>query len=1199
MHIKNIIISGFRSYREQSFEEDLSPKHNVIVGKNGSGKSNFFAAVQFVLSEKFADLRANERKDLFHVGSGRPALSVFVEIVFDNSDGRIVIPGRPEEPEVRIRRTLGLKQDEFRVNDRKYSSAEVRQLLVSAGFSASNPYYIVEQGKIVNLANMTEADRYQLLKDVAGTNVYEARREESAKILADTALKHQQIDEAIGQLDARLKELEAESSELKAFQDADRARKSIEYCIFSAELASAKGQLEKVDSQWEARLQAAERARDGDAALREEVASLDAQVERAKKRAAELDAERAAVEKERTALLARRAALDLQAKDAASASTRDEEEQRALRREEKELEGALAKTEANLAAKSKAHKAAAQASEALGEKLAAEESRLEVLQAKRGRRTQFKSKGERDAWLRAEIKRNEELLKGNDDEIANFKKETKRLADTLAREQQSATEQSKSAKQQEAAMGEQLKRRDAALERRDELNGRRRAMWQAIHEQERLVAGANEELLRAQGRFERSTRNDIRQGHQSLLETLREINDPKLTRGVFGQVIELMEVEPQFRTAVEITAGNALFNIVVDSFATSARLLEHINKRRKQGRVTFFPLDTLKPAPRALPTTAECSPLLSHVVFDKKFAPVYNELFGKTAVVKTLETAVTVARDLDCDVVTLDGDQLSRKGGITGGYVEKANMKIPAYLATIAAAKELQTHKDKLAAMCQEVAAVEQQITAAVQDIERINSQDAALRSDADGERHAMRFVEEIGARVEQQLAHIAESIANLTKANAAIRLTNAALEKEFATDFKEAMTADEERELDRLQASVGTLRTEHAAAVKLRTTSATDVQLLEDTKQHMMRRLGNVRDRLEQLARAAQAKPLGAHTKEIASLDAELRVLAERAKQAEAKADQELAARQKLDEKADAARRRLLTSARQHQEEKESIDVAHNQRALLVQKKEDAQAKMRRLGVVPADADKYAAHSMGKLMHLLKEANETLKAYAHVNKKALDQYNALAESRTELAQRRDALNGELRSIEKLLTHLDQQKGEAILRTYKQVQFHFEEVFKELVAAEGCTADLQLVKSTDKKAADPFTEVRVCVSFGLGSAVAELGQLSGGQKSLVALALIFAIQRCDPAPFYLFDEIDAALDAEYRTSVARMLQKQSASCQFLTASFKTEMLEAADRVYGIFFHNKVSRVQQISKEEGVALLMQAAQDEKKRKRDDE
>lgn len=254
MYIKNIIISGFRSYRDQKFDEGLSPKHNVIVGGNGAGKSNFLAAVRFVLSDVEQKLEHNARRDLLHRGAGRDALAAFVEIIFDNSDHRFVIPGRADTAEVRIRRTVGLKQDEYRVNDHRFSPQEIRQLLETAGFSASNPYYIVEQGKVVNLASMKETDRYQILKDVAGTNLYEAKRRESEKLLEDTAMKRVKIDEAVAQLEERLRALEAETSELKAFETAERKRRALEYCIYNAELKTVKEELEKVDLEREKHL---------------------------------------------------------------------------------------------------------------------------------------------------------------------------------------------------------------------------------------------------------------------------------------------------------------------------------------------------------------------------------------------------------------------------------------------------------------------------------------------------------------------------------------------------------------------------------------------------------------------------------------------------------------------------------------------------------------------------------------------------------------------------------------------------------------------------------------------------------------------------------------------------------------------------------------------------------------------------------
>ena len=133
MYIKNISIQGFKSYQNQIFSDEFSPKHNVIVGKNGSGKSNFFFAIQFVLSETYSTLRAEERKNLLHEGAGRPVMSAYVEIIFDNQDLRLAVD---DAEEVRIRRTIGLKKDEFRVNGKTHSAHEVQQLLESAGFRA-------------------------------------------------------------------------------------------------------------------------------------------------------------------------------------------------------------------------------------------------------------------------------------------------------------------------------------------------------------------------------------------------------------------------------------------------------------------------------------------------------------------------------------------------------------------------------------------------------------------------------------------------------------------------------------------------------------------------------------------------------------------------------------------------------------------------------------------------------------------------------------------------------------------------------------------------------------------------------------------------------------------------------------------------------------------------------------------------------
>jgi structural maintenance of chromosome 3 (chondroitin sulfate proteoglycan 6) len=1193
MHIKNIIISGFRSYRDQAFQEELSPKHNVVVGRNGSGKSNFFAAIQFVLSEKFANLRADERKDLFHAGAGRPALAVFVEIVFDNSDGRIVIPGRPDETEVRIRRTIGLKQDEFRVNDRRFTASEIRQLLESAGFSSSNPYYIVEQGKIVSLANMNEVDRYQLIKDVAGTKVYESRRSESEQILEESQGKLLKIDEAVKQLDDRLNVLEAETTELRSFQETDRKRKAIEFCVYNSELSTAKEELERLDKEWNSKpLDNQNETLAIEVSLKAEeqkITSLD-------KRAQQVEVERKRLEKERSELVSRRALLALKADDATNSATGQEKEKSELRIQEKEMRKGFHDTKRDLDQKQKLVSDTTKKANESQSALYSLEGQLEVLQAKRGRKNQFKSKAERDAWIRGEIIHNKEVMDSNAKEISRLESEERRINTELQERKEETKYNSKSVAEAEVSLNNNEGSRSKLLAERDKLTSERRKLWAAVQEKEQSVRRLTDAVENCSKQFEKSCRLDIRQGVASVLECLDEIGDKRLKSAVHGQIIDLIGVEDGFERAVDVTGGNALFNVVVDSFDVSTKLLDHMNKRKKPGRVTFFPLDTCKSVAKDIPTTSTYSGLLSHIKYDKKFSSAMAELFGKTAVAQSLEAASLVVKELDVDAVTRDGDQFSRKGGITGGFIEKRTTRLSAHNQLADAKRKLHGEREQLAALCQNVAQVEQSVTDLLQRIEVSSSQDSVTRANVEGARFDARSIEDRCHRLSQLQQQNARARDVMQKTNENLRRTNAALGEELTTDFKGLLSAEEERKLEQLQQVVSTSRGEAASVQSRLVQLSTEQELLRGQLHYFESNLALIEDRLASLG-SAKSDPL--LLREVATLDEEIRIVDDRISLMEQGGERDAVERKKLEDKLVTLRAQLVAASKVQQEEKDIIERSHNQRTLLIRRKDDASSKIRKLGIIPQEIDRYAAYSIGKLMHLLRGVQEEMKKFAHVNKKAVDQYSALVETRNELTQQKQGLQQELKSILDLMQHLDERKDEAIQRTYKQVQFNFEKVFEELVQAEGASAELQLVRNTDRTAADPYSAIRVKVTFGVGTAVSELNQLSGGQKSLVALALIFAIQRCDPAPFYLFDEIDAALDAEYRTAVANVIRKQSESCQFITATFKMEMLEAADSILGIFFHNKVSRIQPISRDEGQRLLKQAAMDERKRNREEE
>lgn len=244
-------------------------------------------------------------------------------------------------------------------------------------------------------------------------------------------------------------------------------------------------------------------------------------------------------------------------------------------------------------------------------------------------------------------------------------------------------------------------------------------------------------------------------------------------------------------------------------------------------------------------------------------------------------------------------------------------------------------------------------------------------------------------------------------------------------------------------------------------------------------------------------------------------------------------------------------------------------------------------MGVLPQDAyDKYQDMSMKDLYYKLDVCNQELKKLSHVNKKAMDQYVQFSEHKEKLLQRREEADRAYKSILDFINTLDQRKNENMQMTFKQVSKFFNEIFLKLVP-QG-TAHLVMRKHdnfeeedrTGSSDVEEYTGVGIKVSFtGKSNEMKDIQQLSGGQKTLVALTLIFAIQRCDPAPFYLFDEIDQALDPQYRKAVADMIHELSDKAQFITTTFRPELLEHANKFYGVRFRNKVSIIDSVTKEE--------------------
>ncbi|CAN6173227.1 unnamed protein product [Urochloa humidicola] len=307
MYIKKVIIKGFKSYGEEISTEPFDSKVNVVVGANGSGKSNFFHAIRFVLSDMFQKLRSEDRGVLLHEGAGHSVLSAFVEIVFDNTDNRIPV----DKEEVCLRRTIVSKKDDYYLNGKHISNTEVMNLLESAGFSRSNPYYIVQQEKIASLTLMKDSERLFLLKEIGGTHVYEDRRCESLKIMQVTANERKHIDQVVTHLEERLRELDEEKEDLKKYQQLDKQRRSLEYTILEHELKDAKNELALMDDNQGKISESMSLAENELVDVLEMIESCDRNINVLTKRINDTTAQNEGVEKRRTEALKLVAQLEL------------------------------------------------------------------------------------------------------------------------------------------------------------------------------------------------------------------------------------------------------------------------------------------------------------------------------------------------------------------------------------------------------------------------------------------------------------------------------------------------------------------------------------------------------------------------------------------------------------------------------------------------------------------------------------------------------------------------------------------------------------------------------------------------------------------------------------------------------------------------------------------------------------------------
>ncbi|KAH8690173.1 putative chromosome segregation protein SudA [Talaromyces proteolyticus] len=1194
MYIKQIIIQGFKSYKDQTVIEPFSPKHNVIVGRNGSGKSNFFAAIRFVLSDAYTQMGREERQALLHEGSGSAVMSAYVEVIFDNSDERFPTG----KPELILRRTIGLKKDEYTLDHKNATKADVMNLLESAGFSRSNPYYIVPQGRVTTLTNMKDSERLVLLKEVAGTQVYEARRAESLKIMNETNNRRGKIDELLDYINERLDELEEEKDELRSYQEQDRERRCLEYTIYSREQQEIANALDSLEGARQTGVEDTDANRERFIQGEKEMTQIDAQIAECRQQIEFLKVDKAQLEDERRDSSRALAQVELQEKALKDGQSAAQQFKSRHDNDLKSVQSAISQRETELQSLLPQFNAAKEQEDGVKSQLDQAETVRQRLYAKQGRNSRFKNKSERDKWLQKEIQETKTSIKSVKNVEAQTKEDIKELESTIM----SLEPEIDNLRKQIDGRGDTIQSIEQEVQNgkdeRDKLMDERKELWREEARLDSVLSNATHEVERAERNLSHMMDHNTSRGIAAVRRIKRQHN----LEGVYGTLAELVEVNERYRTAVEVTAGTSLFHYVVDTDQTATKVLEILQKE-KAGRVTFMPLNRLKSRPINLPKASDTIPMIEKLQFDPEYEGAFQQVFGKTIICPNLQVAAQYARSHGVNAITPEGDRSDKRGALTGGFHDSRQSRLEAVKTLTKWRDEYESKKNRATEIRKDLERLDQKVTRAVGELQKLEQRKQQFHGSSGPIRQELRSKRELLQNKNDNLDNKQRALHNIESNLTALDGQVAALEAELSSAFQKALTLEEESQLESLGSTAQNLRRQYAELSRQRSEFEARKSVLEvELRENLYPRLDQLSGHEIDMGDEGTQGNLKTAEREMRKFQTALGKITERLAEVDKSITASNAEVAKLDGRKAEIRNELESLAKSIEKHQRRMEKSMQKKAALTKQAAECTSNIRDLGVLPDEAfTKYNKTDSNTVVKKLHKVNESLKKYSHVNKKAFEQYNNFTKQRETLTKRREELDASQKSIDELITVLDQRKDEAIERTFKQVSREFHNVFEKLVPSGRGRLIIQRktdralrpeneVESDDedrRESVENYVGVGISVSFNSKHDEQQrIQQLSGGQKSLCALALVFAIQACDPAPFYLFDEIDANLDAQYRTAVAQMLQSisEATNGQFICTTFRPEMLHVAEKCYGVSFRNKASSIDVVSKEEALKFV---------------
>jgi chromosome segregation protein len=1163
MYLRQIELENFKSFGRK-LTVPLLEGYTAVTGPNGSGKSNISDAILFVLGPKSSRaIRAGKLTDLIFNGgsSKRPADHCKVSLVFDNKDRLIPI----DDDTVRLTRLVKTASEGdgyssyFYVNDRRSSLGEFDMLLSNARISADG-YNFVQQGDVTRVVTMSNLERRRILDDISGISKFdeEIMKAQGERDEADANIER--ISIILSELQRQIDQLEQEKEVAMTYlrtretltrskaQLAHRQKEAAEVEIVSVQRQIANIQAEVV------------KLRERKGAIAERIGQLDqgmADTDR------ELEAKGGKEFRELKERIDAIKILVARSEDRAASSEQGALEVGAEIEDKAEEERATAAEVTSLVSD---HDAKAALLEKAVADLASRKEQLAEVQGK------ISACDTELAALEGDIAAREKAVRENEEALNKLSMEKERLEgrrDRLASEAAEFDEDLKAhefgvtdaewkikeIKDQDRGSGKELK---ALQEEYLQKKGAESRMARESNELEQAIKSLQREVSRLKA--EEEAAGEIARGYNRAVRGIMEARDSRTIRGVHGTIAELAEVDPRYQTALNIAAGNRMQAIVVDDDEVASQCIQHL-KRNGLGRATFLPLTKMldgRPRGKAIMAAKDAAGFAIDLVkFDERYRAAFWYVLGDTVVVDTLDKARRLMGGVR--LVTQGGELLEASGAMVGGNVEQSQLRFGA-----AAKGKIEEASAKLDAAIQSSTKLQADLSQLRSDMMVLEARIRELTGAGGASSVTLKALErqrdELRAKLAQATAEKgrrAEEMAQTLSALAELVDKITRSEKDLA-DLRagrdEARAKLERLAPRELSQKLKSLQDEVAGL----TAGASEMRSARDT---LDARIKLTQKRRDELADAGR---------QLADKLARLKREGEEANGQAVRARTDLAALRKIED----SMGQEMIGLRQRKEslfrEKTGLEGERDRITGTVETKAEiiiglntriAQGQVR-IGELEEELKQLGvqvdlpAPSIDHLKDIIRQCDAAIASMGPVNLKAVDDYSEKKARHDELSAETRRLEAQRRDLLKLEGELNHKKKGALIKVYDAVNQNFRRAYADL--SQGGEAELLL-----EDPEEPFQGGLAIKAKPKQGKVLRLEALSGGEKSLTALAFIFAIQEFQPSPFYLLDEVDMFLDGINADMVARRVQKSSKTAQFVQISLRKITLTKADHIIGV------------------------------------